>query len=136
MAGALLDIVTRIVINAVALIAAMKIVPGAVFNGEWWQLLAVAAIFGLINAYLRPIVKLLSLPLNLLSLGLVGVVINTGLVMLLAFISGQLKLGFTLHGWPPGPIDLQVIFVALLTAIVVSVVSALLAIVRMVTPRA
>jgi len=56
------DIAIRTLINAVALVAAVQLVPGAVFEGEWWQLAAVAAIFGLINAYLRPIVKLLSLP--------------------------------------------------------------------------
>ena len=132
----MVDIAVRIVVNAIALIAALRLVPNVEFKGEWWGLLIVAAIFGLINAYLRPIVKFLTLPLNLLSFGLVGFVINAALIMLLTFISGALKLGFTLHGWPPGPIDLQVIIAAVLTAIVVSVVSTLLALVRLITPRA
>lgn len=131
----MLDIVIRVVVNAVALIAAIYIVPGATFTGEWWKLVIVAAIFGLVNAYLRPIVKLLSLPLTLLVFGLVGLIINTGMVLLTAAISDNLKLGFTLSGWPPGKIDVDVIIAALLTAIVVAIVSALLAVVRMVTPR-
>ncbi|MEX2546387.1 MAG: phage holin family protein [Chloroflexota bacterium] len=131
----MLDIVIRVVINAVALIAAVYVVPGATFTGDLWKLIVVAAIFGIVNAYLRPIVKLLSLPLTLLVFGLVGLIINTGMVLLTAFISDTFKLGFTLAGWPPGKIDLDVIVAALLTSIVIAVVSALLALVRMVTPR-
>lgn len=131
----MLDIVTRVVINAIALIAAVYVVPGATFTGDLWKLAAVAAIFGLVNAYLRPIVRLLSLPLTLITFGLVGLIINTAMVLVTAVISDSLKLGFTLSGWPPGRIDLDVILAALLTSIVVSVVSALLALVRLVTPR-
>ena len=132
----MLDIVIRVVINAVALVAAIQLVPNVAFSGDLWKLLLVAAVFGIINAYLRPIVKLLSLPLSLLTFGLVGLVINTGMVLLTVGISDSLKLGFTLAGWPArGTIDVNVIVAALLTAVVVSVVSALLALVRMVTPR-
>jgi putative membrane protein len=130
-----LDIVIRIVVNAIALIAAIYVVPGASFTGEWWKFLVVAALFGVVNAYLRPIVKLLSLPLNLVTFGLVGLIINTALVLLVAAISDNLKLGFTLAGWPPGKVDVDVIIAALLTSIVISVVSALLALVRLVVPR-
>jgi len=130
-----LDIVIRVVVNAIALIAAINLVPGVMFTGDWWKLIALAAVFGVINAYLRPIVKLLSLPLTLLVFGLVGLIVNTAMVLVTALISDSLKLGFTLAGWPPGRIDLDVIVAALLTAIVVSIVSALLAVVRMVAPR-
>jgi putative membrane protein len=129
------EIAIRILINAVALVAAVQLVPRAEFDGEWWQLAIVAAIFGLINAYLRPIVKLLSLPLNLVFFGLVGFAINTALLMLLALVSGQLDLRFTLDGWPASPLDLDVIVTAVLAALVVSVVSSVLALVRLVTPR-
>lgn len=131
----MLDFVIRVVVNAIALIAAVNLVPGVTFTGDWWKLLAVAVVFGFVNAYLRPIVKLLSLPLTILVFGLVGLIINTGMVLLAAGISDTLKLGFTLAGWPPGRIDLDVIIAALLTSIVISIVSALLALVRMVTPR-
>jgi putative membrane protein len=131
----LAEFLIRTVINAIALVAAVQLVPRVGFAGEWWQLAIAAAIFGLINAYLRPIVKLLSLPLNLFAFGLVGFVINTALLMLLALISGQLELGFRLAGWPPGPLDLDVIVTAFLASLVVSVVSSVLAFVRLVTPR-
>jgi putative membrane protein len=129
------EIAVRTLVNAVALVAAVQLVPRATFDGELWQLALIALIFGLINAYLRPIVKLLSLPLNLFAFGLVGLVINTVMLLLLALISGQLDLGFTLAGWPNGPLDLDVVVTALLASLVISVVSTVLAAVRLVTPR-
>ncbi|HVM29401.1 MAG TPA: phage holin family protein [Candidatus Limnocylindrales bacterium] len=125
----------RTLLNGIALIAAVRLVPGVQFDGELWQLAAVAFIFGLINAYLRPLARLLSLPLNLLFFGLIGFVINTGLLLLLALISGELDLGFTLAGWPSGPLNVDVVLTAFLAALVVSVVSTVMAVVRLVTPR-
>ena len=136
MARAVIDMTIRIVVNAVALVAAVSLVPRVTFHGEWWQLVVVAAIFGLVNGYLRPIVKLLSLPLNLLSFGAVGFVINTALVLLVALISGQLQLGFTLAGWPTHAFTSDAVVAAFLTSLVVSVVSTLIALVRLITPRA
>jgi putative membrane protein len=132
---AIVDIVIRAVINALAFIAAVYVIPTADFRGDWWKMVAVAAIFGIVNAYLRPIAKLLSLPLNLLTFGLVGLVINIAMVLLTALVSDALRLGFTLAGWPQGRFDLDVIIAALLVAIVVSIVSTVLAFVRLVTPR-
>jgi putative membrane protein len=129
------EIAIRTVVNAIALIAAFRLVPDVEFAGDLVQLLVVAAIFGLINAYLRPIVRLLSLPLNLFALGLVGFAINTVLLLLLALVSDQLDLGLTFAGWPGGPLDVDVLIAAFLTSLVVSVVSTLLAFVRLVVPR-
>ena len=132
----LVEIVIRVVLNALAFIAAVYVVPNAEFRSDdWWKMVVVAAVFGVVNAYLRPIVKLLSLPLTLLTFGLVGLVINVAMVLLTAFISDSLNLGFKLAGFPPGSIDLDAILAAVLVAIVVSVVSMLLALVRLVTPR-
>ena len=128
------DFVIRVLVNAIAVIAAVKLVPHVQFTGDWWQLLLLAAIFGVINAYIKPIVKLLSLPLNLITFGLIGFVINTALVLLAAAVSQSLTLDFTLAGWPPGSITLDVIIAAFLTSIVISVVSALTAFVRLATP--
>ena len=129
------EFAVRVLVNAIALIAALKLVPHVDFHGEWWQLLILAAIVGVINAYIRPIVKMLSLPLNLITFGLIGFVINTALVMLAAAVGQSLNLGFTLDHWPPGSITVDVIVAALLTSIVISVVSALMAFVRLASPR-
>jgi putative membrane protein len=130
----MLDIVIRVAIIAVALVVAITLVPDAEFNGDWWQLALLAAVFGLVNAYLRPIVKLLSLPLNLIGFGLVGFVINTALLLLVALIGQQLDLDLTFAGWPQAAFDLDVAVSAFLTSLVVSVVSTGLALVRVITP--
>ena len=85
------EFAVRVLVNAIALIAAVKLVPNVAFNGDWWQLILLAIVFGLVNAYIRPIVKLLSLPLNLLTFGLIGLVINTAMVLLAAWLSEFLK---------------------------------------------
>jgi putative membrane protein len=132
----LVNIVIRVVLNALAFIAAVYLVPTAEFrNEDWLKIGAVAIVFGVVNAYIRPIVKLLSLPLTLLSFGLVGFVINVAMVLLAWFISDSLNLGFKLAATPPGGISLDVIIAAVLVAIVVSIVSTVLALVRLVTPR-
>jgi putative membrane protein len=128
------EFAVRVVVNAIALIAAVRLVPNVDFHGDWIQLLILAAIFGVINAYIRPLVKLLSLPLNLLTFGVIGLVINVVLVMLAAAVGGSLHLGFSLAGWPPGKIGIDTIVAAFLTSIVISVVSALMAIARLATP--
>lgn len=130
----MLDLLIRVVINGIALVAAIRFVPGAAFDGDLWKLIALAIVFGLVNAYLRPIVKMLSLPLNLITFGIVGLVINVAMVMVSAAISDNLSLGFTLGGWPPGAIELDTLIAALLTSLVISVVSAVVALIRKLAP--
>jgi putative membrane protein len=130
----LVDIIIRVAINAAALIVAVKLVPGVAFTGGLVQLLAMAIVFGLVNGLIRPVVRLLSLPLRLATFGLIGFVINIALVLLAAGLGDSLDLGFTLGGWPPGPIELDTIIAALGTSLVISVVSTAVALVRKVTP--
>ena len=66
------DFAVRVLINALALIITVWFLPKIQAPTELWQLLVVAAIFGLINSYLKPIVKLLSLPLNVLTMAWSG----------------------------------------------------------------
>ena len=131
----MIDILIRVAINAVALIVAVKLVPHVAFTGDWPQLLGVAAVFGLVNAFLRPIVKLLALPLTIVTLGLIGFVINAGMILVTAFISDKVGFGFNLAGWPAsGTINLEALIAAFLTALVVSVVSTLVGLIRRITP--
>ena len=131
----MLDILIRIGINAIALVAAVRLVPQVAFGGDLLHLVALAAVFGLVNAYLRPIVGLLSLPLNLVTFGLVGLIINIAMVLVSAAISDNLKLGFTLASWPnSGKIDLDVLIAAFLVSLLIGVVSATVALIRRVTP--
>jgi putative membrane protein len=128
------ELIVRILVNAIALIAAVKLVPNVAFTGDWWQLIILAIVFGVVNAYIRPVVKLLSLPLNVLTFGLIGLVINTAMVLLAAWLSGFLRVDFTLAGWPGGHFKVDTIIAAFLTSLAISVVSALMSLVRLATP--
>lgn len=73
----------RLVINAAALFIATYIVPGIELRG-WGALLGAAVLLGLVNALIRPILLILTLPINLLTLGLFTLVVNAGLFALVA----------------------------------------------------
>jgi putative membrane protein len=99
----------RIFINAVALWAAAALIPGISLVGEFWPVLLVAGVFGLVNGLIRPLVLLLSFPVVLLTLGLFTIVVNALMLWLTAALVPALSVeGF---GW------------ALLGSLVISVVS-------------
>jgi putative membrane protein len=129
----MIDFLIQIAINTAALLVATRVVPKLDLsfgpNGaDWWRAIAVAILFGIVNSYLKPIVKTLSLPLTLLTFGVVGFVINLGLFLLVGFVSGQLKLGLSIAGWPKGPITIDVIVTALIASVVMSIVATVLSI--------
>jgi len=70
-------------VAAIALYAAVRLVPGIGYDGSWTTLAAMALLFGLVNAFVRPVLTLLSCPLILMTLGVFLLVIN-GLLLLLA----------------------------------------------------
>ena len=112
-------IIVRWMINAIALWAAVTIVPGIHIQtqGNWWlAILGLALIFGLMNAIVRPIIEMLTCPLIVLTLGLGTLLINTLLFWLTGLIGAKFGIGFTVDGfWP-----------AFLGALVVTVVSVVL----------
>jgi putative membrane protein len=93
-------LVFRWLINAAALWAAAYVVPGIGYEG-WGALLLVALIFGLINALIRPILSLLTCPLQILTLGLFTIVINALMLLLLSWMANQFNIDFWVDGfWP------------------------------------
>jgi putative membrane protein len=125
------DLLVKVLINAVAVYVAVLIVPQIVFSfgNDWWKLIAVALILAIINTYIKPIVKALSFPITLLSLGLFAFILNALLLLLVAFISDQLKLGFRIADFPP-KFTADAFVGALLGSIVISVVSTVLGLVN------
>jgi putative membrane protein len=119
----------RLVVNAIALWLTVKIVPDLkwVDEKDLVSIVVLALIFGVINSYLKPILKLLSLPLRLITLGLFGLVINTALFLLLAWVGDQLGVGFTIAGWPAAAFSAGVVVTAFIGALVLSIVSSILA---------
>jgi putative membrane protein len=120
------ELIVKILVNALALFVAVKILPSNLlsFNwgNDWWKLLAVALVFALVNSFIKPIVKALSMPIGLLTMGLVAFVINAAMLLLVALASSSLKLGFKVGDFPPS-ITSDTIIGALLAALIISVVS-------------
>lgn len=108
----------RLLINAGALWAATTLVDGISFAGDTGRFFVVALVFGLLNALVRPILLLLSLPLLILTLGLFTFVLNALILMMLSGLSGSLGLGFHVAGFFP----------AFVGALIVTVVSFLLSV--------
>ena len=82
--------ILRWIINAVAIFLAIHFVPGISLAGGWIAIIWLALIFGLVNAFLRPLLQILTCPLIILTLGLFTLLINTFLFWLTARI-GQLR---------------------------------------------
>jgi len=89
----------RLLVNTLALLAAVVIVPGVRFSGPWWELIVVAVTFGLVNALLRPILYLLTCPLVLLTLGAFALVVNAALFALTARLARALGIAFSVSGF-------------------------------------
>jgi putative membrane protein len=106
----------RLLVNAAALWVATRIVPGVSFDSGVGPFLVVALLFGVINATLRPLTKILTFPLILLTLGIFALVVNGLMLWLLSSVSSSLGLGFHVSGF----------WSAFFGALVVSIVSALL----------
>jgi len=114
-----MNLLLRVAVNAAALAAAAWLLDGIQLTDREDRvltLLAVAVVFGLVNALVAPVVKLLSLPFIILTLGLLLWVINAAMLLLTSRVADGLGLGFEVDGFGT----------ALLGALVISVVGAIL----------
>jgi putative membrane protein len=99
-----MKLIIRLLVNAIALAVASWLIAGITLQGATTgkrvlTLLIVAVIFGLVNAIVRPIVKLLSLPFIILTLGLLTFVINGLMLLLTSWITGKLDVQFHVSGF-------------------------------------
>jgi putative membrane protein len=106
----------RWLITALALYAAVQLVPGIGYDGDWTTLAGMTLVFGLVNAFVRPLLTLLSCPLILLTLGVFTLVINGAMLLLASRLAGVFGVGFYVDGFGP----------AFWGALVISVVSFLM----------
>ena len=114
-----MGIIIRLLITAVSLWISTLIIGGIRLTtesvpGKIGTLLAVAAIFGIINAVLRPIIKTIGCGLYVLTLGLIALIVNGLLFLLTSWVAGRLDLPFHVDGFWPS---------AVLGAVLVGIVS-------------
>ena len=117
-----MGIIIRLVTTAVSLWIATLLISGIELTTDSWSgkigtLLAVAVIFGIVNAVLRPIIKTIGCGFYVLTLGLIAIIVNGLLFMLTSWIAGQFDLPFHVDDFWPS---------AVLGALLVGVISWLL----------
>ena len=109
----------RLLVNAAALWVATRIVPGVTYAGGWVPFFGVALIFGVVNAVIAPLTKILAFPLIIVTLGLFILVVNGLMLWLTSALSQALDLGFRVQGF----------WSAFIGALVVSIVSTVLSLI-------
>lgn len=112
-----MSIAVRLGINAAALWLAAAWVRGFEIEG-WPSLVAAAVIFAVVNAVIKPVAKLMGLPISCLTMGLFALLVNAAMLALTAWIAGQFDFNVEIDGF----------IAALFAALLISVVSTLLSV--------
>lgn len=106
-----MKMILKLLVNALALIGTAWIVPGISIDSVWTAIIA-AIVLAIINIIIRPIMLFITIPINILTLGLFTFVINA----LMLWLASLLVSGFTVSGFVP----------AILGAIILAIISTLL----------
>ena len=114
--------------TAITFAVVAYVLPQIDFGGDIVNLLVLAVIAGLVNGLIKPIIKLFSLPLTVMTLGLFGIVINAGLLLFIAWLADLVGITFTVGGFPPD-FGLSAITAAIIGAIAMSIVGAIVGLV-------
>src|SRR5258708_15169651 len=89
----------RMGVNGGGVWVATQLVSGVTYSGGWIPFLGVALVFGVVNAFLRPVAKVLTFPLILVTLGIFALVVNGLMLWLTSSVAGALGLGFHVSGF-------------------------------------
>ncbi|MEU0369648.1 phage holin family protein [Streptomyces sp. NPDC006283] len=114
----MLNFLVKTIANAGALWVAVWLLQDITLTGDStgkkaWTLILVALLFGLVNFLVKPVVKLLTLPLFILTLGLITLVINALMLLLTSWLADQFDLSFHVEGF----------WTAVLGGLIISIVS-------------
>lgn len=99
--------------------------PNIAYNGEIGGLIVLALIAGVVNGVIKPVVRLLSLPVRVATLGLFSLVINAVMLVLVAWLASLVKLGFSVGGYPPD-FSIDTLLWAFVGAIVLSIINTII----------
>ena len=112
------------VVTAIAFYILVQLLPTMFgYEGGLVGLAVIAIVFGLVNGLIGPIVKTLALPISFMTMGLVGFLINGALLLLTAFIAGQIGFDLTVGDFPPDLLTADTIIAAIIGAVVLSLIS-------------
>lgn len=121
-----------VLINAFSLWLTGLVIEGFSYSGGWQTLALAAAVFGVINLLLRPLVKLFLLPINLLTLGLLGWIVNVSMLYLLTLMVPKIKIsafefdGYNFRDFIIPALAISKFYCAVLASFLISTVSGFL----------
>ncbi len=110
--GCFAGLLIRFVINAAAIYVASQVIAGIHLDG-WKAILFVTVIFGLVNAFIKPLVSFATCLIHVLTLGLFTLVVNAGMLYLTAWLAQKFDLAFSIDSF----------LSAFLGALIVSIIS-------------
>jgi putative membrane protein len=111
------------VVMAIAFYVLTKFLPQFVsYEGQLVGLLVLAAIFGVVNGLVGPIVRALAFPLTLMTMGLIGFAINGGLLLVTAVIANATSFVLKVGDYPPTLLSANTFVAAVVGAVVLSAV--------------
>lgn len=87
-----MGLLIRLAANAAGIYLAVRLVDGLTYNGSWQQMVLIVLVMAVVNAFVRPLATLLSLPVVILTLGLFILVINALMLQLVIWLTGDLGL--------------------------------------------
>jgi len=125
-------IIRIILINTIAVAITAYLIPGISYSGGIVTLLIIAIVFAVINIFIKPIIKLLALPVEFLTLGLFSTIINAAMFFLTTKVVPDLSItGFEFVGIQTEYISLQPMFIpvwgtALIGSIIIGIITTLL----------
>ena len=120
------------IVTAIAFFILTRFLPQFVsYDGNLIGLIVISVVFGVVNGLIGPIVRLMALPIRMATLGLVGFLINAGLLLLTAWITSLMNFDLKVGDFPPDLLSIDTLIGAIVGAVVLSLVSSA---VRLVIP--
>jgi putative membrane protein len=121
--------IVGVIATAITFAIVSYLLPQIDYKGSIQTLIVVSLIAGVVNGFIAPVVKALSLPISMMTMGLFGIVVNAVLLLLIAWISTNVaKFDFTVGGFPP-TIDLDAITAAVIGSVAIGLVGSVVGLV-------
>lgn len=121
-----MGILIGIIATAVTFFIVAYFLPQIEFTGDIPQLLIIAVLFGVVNAFVKPFAKLLSFPINMATLGLFGIVLNAILLLAVGYVAAEFfNVPISIGGFPPN-LTVDAFVAALIGSIAIGLVGAVI----------
>ena len=125
-------LVLSILAGAIAFVILLQIIPSNLldFSGGTTELVLLGLLVGVVNAVIKPVVKLLSFPINLMTLGLFGFVVNAVMLLFVAWLTSSFTtLDFTVGNYPHDLLSSDTIVGAFIGSILLSIINSIVGLV-------